>query len=73
MPSDVDLKIIAEAAITAPSGMNRQLWRVIVVKNKELISDLEAEGQKNLKALPELYSHIMARGGRIFYNAPSYP
>jgi nitroreductase len=70
VPPDEDLKTIAEAAIAAPSGMDRQLWRVIVVKNKELIGDLEAEGIKNLKAFPEVYSHIMSRGGALFYNAP---
>ena len=70
MPSDEDLKTLTEAAIAAPSGMNRQLWRIIVVKNKELISDMEAEGLKNLKASPELYSHIMSRSGNLFYNAP---
>lgn len=72
MPSDEDLKIIAEAAVQAPSGVNRQLWRVIVVKNKELIEDLEAEGMKNLAALPDksMYDRIISRGGKLFYNAP---
>ena len=69
-PSDDDLKAIAEAGVAAPSGMNRQLWRVIVVKNKGLIDDLETEGLKNLAAFPELYSHIMSRNGKLFYNAP---
>ena len=69
IPSDEDLRIIAEAGIAAPSGMNRQLWRVIVVKNKKLIDDLEVEGLKNLAAFPSLYDHIMARGGKLYYNA----
>lgn len=38
------LQTIAEAAIQAPSGMNRQAWRVIVVKDKELMQDMESEG-----------------------------
>ena len=29
-PSNEDLQTIAEAALAAPSGINRQLWRVIV-------------------------------------------
>ncbi|MDR3270273.1 MAG: nitroreductase family protein [Peptococcaceae bacterium] len=75
MPSDEDLRIIARAAVASPSGVNRQLWRVIVVKNKELIADLEAEGMKNLAALPDLpnrgtYERILARGGKLYYNTP---
>ena len=70
MPSDDDLKAIAEAGIAAPSGMNRQLWRVIVVKNKELIDDLESEGIKNLAAYQELHTRVMSRNGKLFYNAP---
>ena len=72
MPSDEDLGRIARAAVTAPSGMNRQLWRVVVVKDKALISDLEAEGMKYLAALPDqtIYNRIMSRGGRLYYNAP---
>ena len=72
MPSDEALRIIAEAAVQAPSGINRQLWRVIVVKNKELLYDLEAEGLRNLAALPDnsMYERIMSRGGKLYYNAP---
>ena len=43
MPSDEHLRTIAETAVAAPSGMNRQLWRVIVVKNKQLLADLETD------------------------------
>ncbi len=71
-PSDADLRIIAEAAVCSPSGVNRQLWRIIVVKNKLLIGEMEEEGMKTLKALPDrgMYERIMSRGGRLFYNAP---
>jgi nitroreductase len=51
LPSDSDLETIAKAAVASPSGMNRQLWQVIVVRNKGLLADLEAEGMKNLAAL----------------------
>ncbi|MDR2841069.1 MAG: nitroreductase family protein [Paludibacter sp.] len=72
MPSDDILNAIAQAAVTAPSGMNRQQWRVVVVKNKQLIADMETEGINNLAALPDKssYKRIMSRGGRLFYNAP---
>ena len=72
MPSDEDLQTIAEAACASPSGMNRQLWRIIIVKSKELLADLEAEGMKNLAAFPDksTYDRIMSRGGKLYYNAP---
>lgn len=72
LPSDEDLQTIAEAAIASPSGMNRQLWRVIVVKNRDLMNDLEEEGIKNLAAFPDksTYERIMSRGGKVYYNAP---
>ena len=72
MPSDEDLQTIAESAVASPSGMNRQLWRVIVVKNKEIIVELENEGMKNLAAFSDksLYERIMSCGGKLYYNAP---
>lgn len=72
IPSDEDLQTIARAAVASPSGMNRQLWRVIVVKNRELIDEMEAEGMKMLAAMPDksIYERIMSRGGKLYYNAP---
>jgi nitroreductase len=72
MPSGEDLRTIAEAALAAPSGVNRQLWRIIVVKNKELLDELETEGMKNIAAFPDkaMYERIMSRGGKVYYNAP---
>jgi nitroreductase len=71
-PSDEDLNLIAQAGIQAPSGMNRQGWQVVVVKNKELISEMESEGMKTLASMPDqmMYQRIMSRGGKLFYNAP---
>jgi nitroreductase len=72
MPSDEILQAIAEAGIQAPSGMNRQDWRVIVVKDKELMKDMESEGMSYLASLEgkSAYNRIMDRGGRLFYGAP---
>lgn len=72
IPSDEILQAIAEAAIQAPSGMNRQAWRVIVVKDKELIHDMETEGMSYLANMEDKssYNRIMERGGRLFYGAP---
>ena len=72
MPPDEILHAIAEAAIEAPSGMNRQAWRVIVVKNRDLIRDMESEGMAYLANMEDKssYNRIMERGGRLFYGAP---
>jgi nitroreductase len=72
LPTDEELQLIAKAAVASPSGMNRQLWRIIVLKNKELLTDLEEEGMKNLSALPDkrTYERIRSRGGKLYYNAP---
>ena len=71
LPPEEQLIAITQAAIQSPSGMNRQFWHVIVVTNKELISEMEKEGLDNLKKLDEsFYQHIMSRNGTLFYNAP---
>lgn len=72
MPEDEKLQAIAQAAIQAPSALNIQPWRVIVVKNKELISDMEFEGMSYLAGMEDksTYNRIMGRGGRLFYGAP---
>jgi nitroreductase len=71
-PKEQDLKAIMEAALCSPSGMNRQKWQIIAVQNQALIKELEDEGMKSLKALPDqsTYERIMSRGGKLFYNAP---
>ncbi|MEY8352976.1 nitroreductase [Lachnospiraceae bacterium 54-53] len=72
MPPDEILQSIAEAAIQAPSGMNRQAWRVIVVKDKNLMQEMESEGLSYLAGLEDQssYKRIMEIGGRLFYGAP---
>lgn len=37
---DEHIELLAEAAINAPSGMNRQEWQFIFIKNKEKIATL---------------------------------
>jgi len=72
MPTYEMLQAIAQAAIEAPSGMNRQAWRVIVVQDKQLIEDLASEGISYLESLEDksMYNRIMERGGKLFYGAP---
>lgn len=72
MPSDEILKAITEAALQAPSAMNRQPWRIIVVKDKMLIQEIETEALNHLKSRDDksAYNRIMERGGKLFYGAP---
>lgn len=72
VPDDTDMRAIVQAGIAAPSGMNRQSWHFAVVKNAELINEMEAAGMAQVKALPEsgIYERIQGRGGKILYNAP---
>lgn len=71
-PEEKDLMAIAKAGIQAPSGMNRQGWQIIVVRDKGLINEMEAEGMKILSSMEDksILSRIMDRGGKLFYNAP---
>jgi nitroreductase len=66
------VKALAEAAMASPSAMNRQPWHVIVITDKALIDELDAEGMKILVAADDrsAYERIMSRGGKLFYNAP---
>ena len=72
VPNDEELNLIAGAAIQSPSAMNRQNWQVIVIKDKKLIEEMDAEGMNVLANMPELslYKRMMDRGGSLFYNAP---
>lgn len=72
MPSDEILQAIADAGIKAPSSMNRQPWRVIVVKDPELIRDIEEETFARISEMEDktLYNRIVERGGKVFYTAP---
>jgi Nitroreductase len=70
-PTDAQLEAITLAALQSPSAMNRQGWQIIVVRDKVLIDNIEAEGMKNLEAdNQEMFQRMQERKARIFYNAP---
>jgi len=71
-PSDEIIDAIAKAAVQAPSGMNKQGWRVIVVKDTALIKEMDDDGMTSLKAMEDQssYERMMGRGGKLLYNAP---
>ena len=71
--TDEQLKTIAKAANHSPSARNIQPWRIIVLKDKSLMDELETEGLNMMKAMLDksLYERIQSRGGKLFYNAQS--
>ena len=52
--------------------MNRQAWRVVVVKDRALMREMEAEGMERIARMEDqtLHNRIIERGGRLFYGAP---
>ena len=70
--TEEQLQYIVEAALAAPSGSNRQPWRIIVVTDKSLVDEMSEEGLRMLKEAEDqsAYERMMSRGGKLFYNAP---
>ena len=66
------IEALAQAALAAPSAMNRQPWHVVMVTDKALIEEFDADGMNVLAAAEDKagYERIKSRGGKIFYNAP---
>ena len=71
--SQEQLKLLSDAALAAPTGMNRQPFRVVVIKDKALIDKMDAECMETLKnqADSSTYNRFMERGGTLFYGAPA--
>jgi nitroreductase len=64
------LRDIARAGLAAPSAMNNQPWRLVIVSDKNLIDELDAIGMAQLAAdNPTAHQRMMERGGTLFYNA----
>ncbi|MCL2007899.1 MAG: nitroreductase [Treponema sp.] len=70
--TEEQVKTIVEAALAAPSAMNRQPWHIIMVTDKKLIDEMDEEGMKILGSAEDKssYERIKSRGGKIFYNSP---
>jgi len=68
------LKMVAEAGIQSPSGMNTQRWHIVVVSDKSLIDELESAGLSAINVLPDksISERIKSRGGKLFYNAQAF-
>jgi nitroreductase len=66
------IETLVNAALASPSAVNKQPWRIIVVTDKLLIEELDAEAMKILSAAEDnyFYKFIMSCGGKVFFNAP---
>ncbi len=66
------LEAIASAGIQAPSAINSQRWRIVVVTDKKLIEELDDAALELMRNSNDVaaYERIMSRGGKPFYNAP---
>lgn len=72
LPEKNLLEALAMAAIQAPSGMNRQAWRIHVITNKTMIQEMDNMVMEQLAANEDqsTYQRFIDRGGKVFYNAP---
>lgn len=66
------IEALALAGVQAPSAMNRQPWKIVVIKDKSLIDAMDDYGMSILKNQEDKsgYERMMARGGKLLYNAP---
>ena len=72
MPPKGMLEAIAMAAVQSPSAMNNQPWKIYVITNAALINEMDKAGLDALANFEDTaaYERMMARGGKLFYNAP---
>lgn len=69
--SESQVDTLVKAALAAPSAMNMQPWRIVVLTNKPLIEEMDAAAMLHIKENNEAaYTRMMERGGSVFYNAP---
>jgi len=70
--TEQQIETLISAALAAPSAMNLQPWHIVMVTDKALIEELDAEGMSILKTADDqsMYERMMSRGGKMFYNAP---
>ena len=66
------VEAIALAGVQAPSGLNQQPWKIIVLQNKAVIDEMNDTLMKKLSEQEDrsAYDRMMSRGGKVFYNAP---
>ncbi len=70
--TDEMMAAIIEAGIYAPSGHNTQPWHFTVIRNKELLQEMNLATKKEAKDYPDPLIQKMANNDslNLFYNAP---
>lgn len=68
-----NLMVLAQCGLHAPSGMNKQPWKIIVLNKKEVIDEMDDYVMNQLKNQEDKssYNRMMDRGGKVYYNASS--
>lgn len=63
---------LSNAGLAAPTAMNRQPYQLIVVKDKNLLREVEkATVDYFVSQNPEIAQRNADRGNKVFYNAPA--
>jgi len=66
------VETLVTAALAAPSAMNLMPWHIVVVTDKALIEEMDAEIMEVIKGWEDksTYNRFKERGGKLFYDAP---
>lgn len=71
--SKEDIKTLLSAAVMAPSAMNRQPWRFVVVESRDKIRELSRKVKKQMGLLGyglRFTEIVKSRDDTVFYGAP---
>jgi nitroreductase len=69
--SKEQIEAVLEAGVWAPTGMNKQPWRFIVIENKELIHYVSEETKILVQQMmPGMAKQFQTKADIICYNAP---
>jgi len=68
---DDQLLAIADSALCSPSAMGLAPWHIVIVKDTNLIAEMDRYGLEYLhRNDTAVYERFMTRGGDLFYGAP---
>lgn len=73
-PDDATLGALIHAAVQAPSAVDTQPWRFVVVRQRAMLDRIAREAKAwrlRTESSTELRAHLENPGFHIFYNAPA--
>ena len=68
--SENQIKVLIDAAIQAPSAMNKQPWAFLIIQNPTILNRISEAAKKNLLKMPEWRDH--PERGHIPLNNPQF-